>query len=345
MIVRGSVDLVTGTEVCGWAYAPERHGAVSVQVVLDHEILGEAVASGHRPDLAAAGLGDGHCGYAVRLYRKISALYLPFLSVKVEGGDAELPRSGAAGFQEYFSALHRAHPACGRSRSVYGGLWTDRTDAASVLRGKLDTGQVAATAAPALAQLIQGGLAMLDLGHDPATVDQSTPSPEWIGAVLDDSSLLAVLRAAFDDHPLVVRAARLRDDEFGLGQPSAANPAPSPGECLALVVALGEGVVIDMVRDGHLLPEFTSAGASRWTRADSHAGVEIAMAAQGLMDRYLLPEGSVAVIGAGALHRVRCGTGAQAIRLLCLPSRLLPVALATGGAQETICRKGARIWL
>src|SRR5271166_5688001 len=45
MMVRGSVDVITGTEVRGWAFAAGRWAPVLVQAVLNHEILGERFAA------------------------------------------------------------------------------------------------------------------------------------------------------------------------------------------------------------------------------------------------------------------------------------------------------------
>ena len=344
MFVRGSVDIVTGTEVGGWAYAPGREDPVLVQVVLNHEILGETVANIHRPDLADAGLGDGRCGYVVKLYREISPPYLPFLAVKLDGGDAELPRASAAGFSEFFTALYAAHPTSGRPRSVLGGLWTDRIDAAAVLRGKCDVGLVAPEAAAPVEQLIHAGLAIMAL-RTPPKEGCGKITPKGIGAILDDGALLAVLRAVLEDNPLVVSAGVVADAETDLAQPSAGNPSPSPAECLAVAVPLSEGVVLDVVRDSHTLPEFTPGGASRWASGAARAGVEMA-AENGLMDRHELAVGSVVVIGPGAMYRLRCGAGAKAAQMLCLPARLMPVALAADKTRrETVRSSGVRVFL
>jgi hypothetical protein len=344
MLVRGSVDVVTGTEVGGWAYAPGQQDPVLVQVVLNHEILGEAVANIHRPDLAAAGLGDGRCGYTVKLYREISPPYLPFLTVKLDGGDAELPRGSAAGFCEFFTALYRAHPMSGRPRSVLGGLWTDRTDAAAVLRGKCAVGLLPPEVAGPIAQLIHAGLAIMEL-RNPSTESLSKITPKWVGAVLDDPVLLPLLRGVLEDNPLVVSAGVVRDAETELAQPSAGNPSPSPAECLAVVVALKEGVVLDVVRDSHELPEFSPAGTSRWADGAGRDGFAMA-AAHGVLDRHALQVGSAAAIGPGVMYRLRCEANAEAVQMLCVPARLMPVALAAEKARrETVRASGVRVFL
>jgi len=343
-IVRGSVDVVAPTEVSGWAYSPGRRTPVTVQAVLNHEIVGEAVANLHRADLAAAGLGDGHSGYSMQLFRTIDPLYLPFLIVKVDGGDTELPRAPLLGVREFFASLYRAHPAAGRPRSVLGGLWTDRTNAAALLRGKTEIGQIPPDASAGIADLIEAGFHIADLGGRAALLASENALADQIGAILETGSLLPLLRAVLEDDPVVVRADRVWEDEFALAQPSARNPSPSPAECLALVVPVAEGVVLDVVRDSHRLPEFTPHGLSRWATAEAGAGIGIA-GASGLLDRHDLAVGAVAVVGPGTLHRLRFARGA-ALRILCLPSRGLPLAVAADPARrEAVRASGVRVWL
>ncbi len=340
-MIRGSVDLVTSTEVHGWAFAPGRHEPVLVQVVLNHEILGESVANINRPDLAAAGMGSGHSGFNVQLFRPIDTLYLPFLMVKVDGGDAELPRAAMLGFSEFFSALFLANMSAGRHRSVLGGLWTDRIDAMAVLRGKLAIGAVSAE--PALSQLIQSGFAVVGLLDTPDRGAWREALAPQAAEMLEDPALLPLLRGALEDNPLAVRADWLRDGESELGQPSAGNPSPFAAECLAVVVAFDNSVVLDVVRNSHMLPEFTTAGVSRWISGSASNGVSLA-AAGGMLDRVELEAGQVAVIGPGTLYRVKADEEDSAVLLLCLPQRGSPMALATGrGRRESARKSGVRV--
>jgi hypothetical protein len=318
---------------------------VRVQAVLNQEILGEALADLHRPDLAAAGLGDGRSGYAIKLFRRIDPLYLPFVSVTVDDGDAALPRAPELGFQEFFSALYRQHPIAGRSRSIFGGLWTDRTDAMALLGGKVAIGQVSEAVSAAVLRLIHSGVTILDLIGLPVDEAWQKSLAESVGDLLEDQAVLPVLRSVLDDNPLVVCAAWVHGCETALAQPSTKNFAPSPTECLALLVPFGDSVILDVVRDSHRLPEFTPSGVSRWVQGDAAAGLQIA-AGNGLLDRYVLAPGTVALIGPGTLHRLRSGTESAAMRLLCLPARLAPSELATDSRRQEVSRaSGVRTWL
>ena len=119
MSFRGSVDLRRQREIAGWAYSADHPHGLVVQAIINNEVIGDALANLDRPDLVGVGLGDGNCGFMINPLREIDPLYLPFIAVKVQGGDVELPRSGALGFGEFFSKLYRQHPGAGRPRSVF----------------------------------------------------------------------------------------------------------------------------------------------------------------------------------------------------------------------------------
>jgi hypothetical protein len=341
---------VTTRNAVGWVYAPERHEEVAVQAVLSHEVIGDAVANDHRPDLAAVGLGKGNCGYTIKFYREIDPLYLPFVSVKIDGGDAELPRGGQLGFGEFFSAFHRAHPATGRSRSVLGGLWSDRTDAAAILKARSEIGQITPETAALVGQLIHLGIAIVE---PPATSDPSEPSEgaviaeRGVAAIVEEALMLAVLRAVFDDNPLVLSAEAVLARDTALAQPSAESGLPSPAECLVIAAPLAKrDIAVEVVRNSHQLPEFTAAGVSRWADGQIHAGLELAAMQESLMTRYEVPVGSAAIVGPGTIYRLRCTEGADGIKLCCAPARAMPMTLASDGNRREMARKsGVRLWI
>jgi len=74
--VTGHVDIMRimgdEAEIHGWAYAPDWPGAaVAVEVRLDGRIVAAAPAEGHRPDLAAAGIGDGRHAFRIRFAARL----------------------------------------------------------------------------------------------------------------------------------------------------------------------------------------------------------------------------------------------------------------------------------
>ena len=344
MSFRGSVDSIGSREIVGWAYSPDHPQGLLVQAVINNEIIGDALANGDRPDLVGVGLGDGNCGFVISLLREIDPLYLPYVAVKVQGGDMELPRSGPLGFGEFFSALYRMHPGAGRPRSVFGGLWTDRTDCAAILKGKVAIGQVGTAAAAAIAPLVHGGISVFANWADPK--GRQRPA-EFAGVVVDDPLTIAVLRAVFEDNPIVLRTWQLPDESSaGWAQPSAQNASPSPAECVTLIAQQGKDaeIAIEVVRDSNKLPEFTRVGVSRWVSDNAHAGLELAVAGQGMVDTYTVRAGTIALIGAGTIYRVVRSNKAIGLRLLCAPARALPVQLELADASdEAVSERGVRL--
>ncbi len=63
----GAIDLVDGVEVRGWAFDPEApNDPTEVELVTDHgRVIGRAVTNRLRPDVAAAGFGQGLAGFTI----------------------------------------------------------------------------------------------------------------------------------------------------------------------------------------------------------------------------------------------------------------------------------------
>ena len=336
MFIRGSLDEITTTGLAGWAYAPDAQGGLTVQALLNQEVIGEAVADQHRPDLAAVGIGDGNCGYRIDFHIPLSPLMLPFVVVKPEGSDVEMPRAAISGYHEFFQAMFRDWPASGRHRCVLGGLWTDRTDAAAMLRGRREIAMLAESIADHVESLIHAGLMLLPLGRG---LEDAVPV-RAIERVLEVPLVIAALRAVLEDHPLVLRPEL--SEPAGFRQPSGREALASPAESLGLVLPLRDGVELEVVRGSHQLPEFSAAGTSRWVSRDGHEA--LAMSERyGLLDRYAVDAGSLAVIGPGLLHRVRAPEGG-AVCALALPARAAPLRRRLGTTHEVACANGARIW-
>lgn len=64
----GSLDILTATSACGWAYNPDSPGcAVTIEILVNNELLVSTVADGYRADLQKAQLGSGHHAYQSKL--------------------------------------------------------------------------------------------------------------------------------------------------------------------------------------------------------------------------------------------------------------------------------------
>jgi hypothetical protein len=268
---------------------------------LDNQIIGEAFANLFRADLAEAGLGDGKCGFVVEFYREIDLIYVPFVIVKIAGGDAELPRHASSGFQSFFNSLFVRYPSSGRSRCALGGLWTDRFDARALLRGKVAIGQIPGADRGPLERLIADGYTILDSIKN---LDGSD-ARQHAADVLSEPSILSLLRRVFDDQPIALSTKMMQGSDLRFVQPSALEVLPSPGECVLVIASLDLNVAIDIVRKSHEFEEFTASGQSRWVVGGVDAAIEIALGQQGLIDREALGPRMAAVIGPGLLARVQ----------------------------------------
>lgn len=343
MIIRGSLDAVSSEHAAGWAYSPQTKDEMRVQAILNTEIIGEAVANLSRPDLKEAGFGDGKCGFDIRFRRPIGAVYLPFVVVKLDGCDLEFPRWHPTGLVEFFSAVYRGHPASGRHRSVFGGLWTDRVNAAAVLRGKLDAEQVDPQDGPTLNALIDNGVVVL---NERERLPEASQVSAGLVSSLFEIETLRPLMAILEDRPVVLSAGIVSEPQ-PLGQPSTLSELGGQNECLVLVAPLGsQEVQLEVVRASHCFPEFTVQGRSRWLDANGADGYLDGLRQGGFLDVFNVPPGSVAVVGPGTLQRIRCEAGAQALRLVVVPGRGVPAhLLADSTRKETAVGDRVRAWL
>jgi len=349
-MIRGSVDVITTKLASGWIYSDGQREPLSVEVVINDQVVGTAVANLPRPDLVAAGFGSGKCGFEIRFKNEIDSLYLPFVQVRLAATDLELRRWAGAGFRDYFVALYQRYPRAGRSASVYGGLWTDRTDAAALLKGRTDIGIVALILANRLARFIQDGALVVEREERGASpfAGKSTDS-KLIGTVavtVFDQNMLEVLRAIFDDNPVTVRADVVDSDDPEFFQMSAIEKLPSPAECLGIIFPSDDRPIsVEVVRGGHRFAEFLPDGLSRWSHTVASKAFGSMLSPDLPIDRHHVPPGSALVVGAGALCRIRAAAS-SAIRALALPARqsLLRFHMKAPIGELTH-DSGARIWI
>lgn len=354
MSIRGSIDSLSPSGASGWAYDSGQPGQpIAIQALLDGRVLGEAVAAQDRPDLLAAGMGDGRCGFAVDFHDLLEPALLPFVSIRPQGGDVELPRTNLTGYGEFFRAMHARLPSAGRHRSVFGGLWTDRTDARRLLAGRVAAGATPAELEGLLAGYVAEGWALLrgavdghGFGRDSAVAAMALPSgqslrqgagaPAWalldaVPGILLQGTTLRLLRAVLDDQPAAFRVAPLRGPATGgFAQASTIEPLPSPAECVLLVACLSADptarVRIEVVRGSHELPEFDAQGRSRFLVSPPGEGVALDLAREAGCSVETIEIGArdVALLGPGTLARLRPSSGAAALQVWCTPARISP---------------------
>ncbi|WBV44756.1 hypothetical protein [Pseudoroseomonas cervicalis] len=89
-MLRGAIESVIGNKISGWIYAPlENFRGSTVLAFVDDECVGGGTVELYRPDLAAAGLGDGYLGFSfwVTLRSRRDA---GRIVIRLEGSDAVL---------------------------------------------------------------------------------------------------------------------------------------------------------------------------------------------------------------------------------------------------------------
>ncbi|MCQ8239527.1 hypothetical protein [Rhizosaccharibacter radicis] len=365
--IKGAIDKLDGEGVIGWLYGADYDRPPLVRAFLQHDLIGEAVADFHRPDLEQVGFGDGRCGFDIRFHRPIDPSYLPFVTVRPENVDLLLPLpQTTSGYLDLVRNLFGAHAGAGRTRSVLGGLWTDRLDAPQVLAGRIAVGACPAELQGALQELILNGYVVLHNALAPNGVGARELSSLDIaaagtgrgeddgrlkgaigvlGGLLFRDNVVRVLRAMFDDHPVIYKLDRIAGDtEFA--QASTFDDLPSPAECAALYAGNDTTPVrLDILRNSHELPEFSPIGRSRWTQEGADDLRNFAQEAGLSIDSVELDHLDIAIVGPGLLHRVAASAEGPALRAVAAPRRLTPLRFLSGDAGWTEAGhvSGARI--
>ena len=351
VMIKGAVDRLDSDSAAGWLYGSDYTAPPIVRAFLHHDMIGESVADAHRPDLEQVGLGDGRCGFEIRFTRPIDPAYLPFVTVRPNDVDLHLPiPSSGLAYIDLINAVLVGYSSTGRSRSVLGGLWTDRLDAPQLLAGRIAVGATAAELQPALQELIRNGHVLLhnalapngvgarEVAHFHVATGPRPPEEETrlraaltgIAGLLFRESVVRLLRAVFDDHPVIYRL-DMASAAIGFAQASSMEDLPSPGECVALYAGNPDGPVrIDVVRDSHEMAEFGPDGRSRWTGAGTSELARYAAEAGLSIESLELDALDIAILSPGLVHRVVASAEAPALRAVLAPRRVTPTRLLTG---------------
>ncbi len=341
----GSIDRLTTTHASGWIYGREAGRAAHVVAVLHGRIIGEARAALYRPDIEKAGLGDGFCGFDLPFSEPVRDGELHFVTVQPRGSNLSIPRTSDDTYRDLVGALTRRYPGAGRSRTVLGGLWTDRTDALQILAGRLGTGACPAGAMPDLRRLIADGFvalrlpegaglqrsaldALLDRGERDG--DASRDAAAQVARVVVTEGLAALLKAAFDDVPVAYAFQLVPEGEGRFAQAAAFEAFTSPAESVAVYVPMaGTPGRLDHVLDSHEFPEFGRDGTSRWTGEGTPALPMIAAAQERPVESHDLGPDRMTVVGPGLIHRVLPSEPGAVLRIVFAPKRNTPVRFLT----------------
>lgn len=346
-MIRSSVDIINSKHSSGWVYSDAKGEQHSVEALLNGQVIGKAVANILRPDLLAAGFGDGKCGFHIQFSKEVDPIFLPFIQINLSGTDLELRRWAPAGFHDYYRALYQRYPRAGRSASVFGGLWTDRSDASSVLKGRVDIGLTASGAANRIARYINDGLVAID--REAAKVDAGTKPGDMPAAVADvlfGDTVLQTVRGVFDDNPVAIRADAVEANVEAFSQLSTIEDLPSPAECLGLLFSREKkSVPVEIIRGSHHLPEFHPDGTSRWTHAAAERVAHLTASPTLPVESHMISRSSLLLVSPGLLYRIRAAAG-SVVRVLLIPSRTSLLRFHQKPPTGEITHdSGARIWL
>jgi hypothetical protein len=349
IVLKGSVDRLSADGAVGWLYDAAADGRPVVRAFMHQELIGHAVADMYRPDLEQVGFGDGRCGFEIRFTRPVEPAGLPFVTLRPGHVDLDIPQTSRDSYVDLVQAILAQYAGAGRQRSILGGLWTDRTDAAPMLAGRVAVGSCSAELQPMLQELILHGYVVLHnvlapSGLTRADAEMVAEAP-WRGteadgrakaalsalsALLFREPLVRLLRAVFDDHPVVYRLDALHG-AGRFGQACGIEPLPSPGECMALYVGHPAGPVrLDCLRDSHEMAELSPRGTSRWTLEGAHDLLAFAAASGLSVESLEVDAMDMVVVGPGMIHRVVAPQGAPGLRAFCAPRRVTPTRFLTG---------------
>lgn len=92
--LQGRLDQVLPDRLRGWAFHPEQPGRpVELEILVEDVVVARLTARGRRPDVAAAGHGDGMCGFELRLPQPLPRDRAHLVQVRRAGDGAPLRRS------------------------------------------------------------------------------------------------------------------------------------------------------------------------------------------------------------------------------------------------------------
>jgi hypothetical protein len=350
-MITGSIDKLTSQGAIGWLYRRDLTEPAKIRAFLNNEVIGETMADSYRPDLHQVGLGDGHCGFDMPFTRAISEAQLPFIKIKPDSIDLSLSLTGKAVYLDLLHALLANAHGTGRNRSILGGLWTDRTDAAQILAGRLAVGSCVGELQPVLQELITNGFVVLPgvlapsglTRKDAVAIDlqgkgiQEADRDSRLREALDTLAKLLfrdaavrLLRAVFDDHPVIYRLDKI-EEEMPFQQAASVEALPSPAESLLLYVGFpGGNSRLDFIRESHEMAEFGPSGKSRWT-AEGESDLGALAQQDGLsMGEAEFGNLDIVVVSPGLVHRVSGSSRQPVLRALATPRRITPLRFVSG---------------
>ena len=166
----GYVDRIENGWVFGWAWNSEMpNGPIQVDIYVDGEREASALANLYRPDLEAAGKGNGRHGFEVQIPERVQYGQPHQINVYISGTNQDLYGSPQSTSLEAKTAAvlataqtHGNTQAMGPTyRSRFGGLWPDLSNARDVIDGKATLGWISSEEAELLKHWVADGFVIL----------------------------------------------------------------------------------------------------------------------------------------------------------------------------------------
>ena len=367
LMITGSIDKLTPQGAIGWLYRQDLVEPAKIRAFLNNEVIGETMADGYRSDLHQVGLGDGKCGFDMKFTRPIIESQLPFVKIKPDSIDLSLSLTSKSVYLDVLHAVLADAHGTGRNRSILGGLWTDRTDAAQIVAGRVAVGSCMGELQPVLQELIANGFVVLPgvlapsgltrkdavaldlqgkgLAQDADRDSRLREALDTLAKLLFRDAAVRLLRAVFDDHPVIYRVDKI-EEEMPFRQAVSIEALPSPAESLMLYVGFpGGSSRLEFIRESHEMAEFGPSGRSRWTAEGAgdlgalaqQDGLSIGEAEFGNLD--------IVIVSPGLVHRVSGSSRVPVLSALVTPRRITPLRFLSGGDAwvEASHVSGARI--
>jgi phytanoyl-CoA dioxygenase PhyH len=161
----GHVDSCNEAFIEGWITIPDANEPkLSLEFVLDEEVIGRCVADQFRQDLKNSGLGDGHCAFFFPTPPLIPKHDISRIIVRLENSSVVLPIDTAK--------LTQSAVTTKETISRFGGLWIDRYDWLDRLAMKHRKGEVSDDLSAAIFRFVRDGYVVLKGAVSPAVVDR-----------------------------------------------------------------------------------------------------------------------------------------------------------------------------
>jgi hypothetical protein len=159
--LQGDIAHCDHAGVAGWAMDAQHPGArVRLEVLADGAVVARGVADQLRPDLEIAGLGDGHCGFAIRFAPRLPPDRARVLELRRSTDGAAMPGSPLL-----LAAVTVDMPA----------LVADVTRAVATAASIAGRDALAATLARGISALVQARVESRERTVDPPCADFQNP--------------------------------------------------------------------------------------------------------------------------------------------------------------------------